>query len=155
MHSIEKSGFRFWNLDFRPAIKCKIQKKDFNACSLFFVGGGGGRMQKKDLKAALKSSSLACAHIIIRHWRRLFKRTFLQILVQISQWNSRESNLMDFLIEIQLEDPFFWSSKLIFRSCIKYKNLKPTFQNLISKFSNQIILPSRWKSIIKLSNKAP
>ena len=154
MHSIEKSGFRFWNLDFRPAIKCKIQKKILMPVHIFFFLGGG-RIQKKDLKAALKSSSLACAHIIIRHWRRLFKRTFLQVLVQISQWNSRESNLMDFLIEIQLEDPFFWSSKLIFRSCIKFKNLKPTFQNLISKFSNQIILPSRWKSIIKLSNKAP
>ena len=36
-------------------------KTDFNACFPFFF-----EIQKKDLKAVLKSSSLACAHIIIK-----------------------------------------------------------------------------------------
>ena len=140
MHSIEKSGFRFWNLDFRPAIKCKIQKKILMPVHIFLGGGGvgGGRIQKKDLKAALKSSSLACAHII-RHWRRLFKRTFLQILVQISQWNSRESNLMDFLIEIQLEDPFFchqnWFSDLALNLKIWNLDFKILYPNFLIKLS--------------------
>ena len=140
MHSIEKSGFRFWNLDFRPAIKCKIQKKILMPVHFFLGGGGvGGRIQKKDLKAALKSSSLACAHIIIRHWRWLFKRTFLQILVQISQWNSRESNLMDFLIEIQLEDPFFgpqnWFSDLALNLKIWNLDFKILYPNFLIKLS--------------------
>ena len=151
MHSIEKSGFRFWNLDFRPAIKCKIQKKILMPVHIFFLGGAGENSEKRFKSCSQEQQSCMCTY----YYKTLKTTVQENISVQISQWNSRESNLMDFLIEIQLEDPFFWSSKLIFRSCIKFKNLKPTFQNLISKFSNQIILPSRWKSIIKLSNKAP
>ena len=140
MHSIEKSGFRFWNLDFRPAIKCKIQKQILMPVHNFFFFWGGGRgIQKKDLKAVLKSSSLPCAHIIISHWRPLFKRTFLQILVQISQWNSRESNLMNFLIEIQVEDRFFchqnWFSDLALNLKIWNLDFKILYPNFLIKLS--------------------